>query len=114
MIRSQAKIIDDLENCYNALAISLVKSASFYYNSGIRVDKETILETTARALAASLEPLLEDDSVVSVEELNSRLLRIVNADINNNDDSDEILNELYRALKEKFDTDKKLDTYTSL
>ena len=111
MIRSQTKIIDDLENCYNAQARSIIKQASFYYNSGIPIDKETILDITSRTLADSFECLLENDAVISVEELNHRLLRMDSANIETGDDEKEIRNKLYRALKDKFDTDKKLDTY---
>ncbi len=105
------KIIDDLGNCYNALAQSIIKQASFYYNSGIPIDKGAILDITSKTLADSFECLLENDAVISVEELNHRLLRMDNANIEIGDDENEIRNKLYHALKDKFDTDKKLDTY---
>ena len=107
MIRSQMKIIDDLGNCYNALAQSIIKQASFYYNSGIPIDKETILDITSKKLADSFECLLKNDAVISVEELNLRLLRMDNANVEIGDDENEIRNKLYRALKDKCDTDKK-------
>lgn len=111
MMRSQTKIIDDLENCYNSLARGVIKQASFYYNSGIPITKETILDITSEVLAGSFESLLENDAVITVEELNHRLLRMDNAGIETGDDENEIRNKLYHALKNKFDTDKKLDTY---
>ena len=110
-MRSQAKVIDDLENCYNSLAQSLIKQASFYYNSGIPVTKETILDVTSKILADSFEWLLENDAVVSVEELNHRLLRMDKADIETGDDEKEIRDKLYYALKERFELDKKTGTY---
>ena len=111
MYDSNGIIIDDLGNCYNALAQSIIKQASFYYNSGIPIDKGTILDITSKTLADSFECLLENDAVISVEELNHRLLRMDSANIEIGDDKNEIRNKLYRALKDKFDTDKKLDTY---
>ena len=66
MMRSQTKIIDDLENCYNFLAQSIIKHASFYYNSNIPITKEDILDITSAVLADSFEPLIGDNDAVSL------------------------------------------------
>lgn len=112
MIRSQAKMIDDLENCYNALSNSLKKHSSFIYNSKANITKEDVLNFTAAILADSLEPLVDnDDAAFSIEEIGNRLMRMEDASLSNDDDSNTIKNKIYHALKEDFETDKHLDTY---
>lgn len=112
MIRSQAKMIDDLENCYNGLARSLIKHSSFFYNSDIPVTKEEILNFTAKILAESLEPLTDgNDATMTIEEVGNRLMRMEDANLSNDDDVNVMKSKIHNALKDDFEADKRTDTY---
>ena len=115
MMQSQAKKIDDLENCYNALARSLIKHASFVYNSNIKFEKEDIINFTAAVLADGLEPVTDgNNATLSVEEVGNRLMRMEKAELTNEDEVEEIKSKIYSALKQRFDDDKRLDTYSRI